>query len=225
VLLAARLITKDDASAEKVQQVFDERIESVLVDLETGRPVGESDVDFDIVTFDAIEAARSNATGIDISPEDDVAGIKRRAKYAMVYRITDDNGQLNQLVLPIYGKGLWSTLYGFLALESDLDTVSGITFYQHGETPGLGGEIENPHWQESWNGKEVYGSEGDVALSVVKGGAAESGDAANYEIDGLSGATITSRGVSNLVHYWLGTNGFGPYLDNLRGDNGGGPDG
>jgi Na+-transporting NADH:ubiquinone oxidoreductase subunit C len=224
VLLAAGLITAQEASDQRVQQIFDERIENELIELATGEAVQPDDVDFDIATFDALEAARSDDLGVAIAPDDDIAGIKRRAKYAMAYRVNGANGELSQLVVPIYGKGLWSTLYGFLALEADLNTVSGITFYQHGETPGLGGEIENKRWQASWHGKETYGEEGDVAISVVKGTAAESGDAAKHEIDGLSGATITSRGVTDLIRYWLGPSGFEPYLRNLRGAReGGGP--
>lgn len=225
VLIAAGLIEKGGASDEKVQQIFKNRLESKLIDLASGEPVDPSAVDFDVDAFDPIEAARSAEYGVGITAEQDIAGIKRRAKYAMVYIVNDDSGKLSQLVLPIYGKGLWSTMYGFLALDADLNTVTGITFYDHGETPGLGGEIENPRWQASWDGKQVYDQEGDVELSVVKGSAAVEGEDAAYEIDGLSGATITSRGVSEMIHYWLGPNGFKPYLDRLRGSADGGSNG
>ncbi|MGB0764601.1 MAG: NADH:ubiquinone reductase (Na(+)-transporting) subunit C, partial [Luminiphilus sp.] len=111
--------------------------------------------------------------------------------------------------------GLWSTLYGFVALESDGNTIAGLGFYEHKETPGLGGEVDNPRWKNLWKGKQVY-RDGAVAISVVKGSVDQGSDAANWQVDGLSGATLTSRGVSNLVQYWLGEDGFEPYLRNLR---------
>jgi Na+-transporting NADH:ubiquinone oxidoreductase subunit C len=102
-------------------------------------------------------------------------------------------------------------MYGFIALEKDLQTVSGLTFYEQKETPGLGGEVENPQWKKQWAGKKVFDAEGKVALQVVKGSAE-----GEYGVDGLSGATITSNGVTNLVHYWLGPSAFGPFIENQR---------
>ena len=112
-------------------------------------------------------------------------------------------------IFPIEGKGLWSTLYGFLAVNKDLNTVEGIIFYAHGETPGLGGEIENPRWTGLWPGKKVFDKDGSPAISVVKG-QAKPGDP--YQVDGLSGATITARGVMHLVRFWMGDEGYGNYL-------------
>ncbi len=121
-----------------------------------------------------------------------------------------------QYVVPIYGKGLWSTLYGFIAIDADGKTIRGITFYEHKETPGLGGEVDNADWKAKWGNPELpkyaYDDEGHVAIRVMKGSINPSDDDAKYKIDGLSGATITSRGVTNLVQYWLGDDGFGPYL-------------
>ncbi len=119
------------------------------------------------------------------------------------------------LVLPVEGYGLWSTLYGFIALEADLTTIRGITFYQHGETPGLGGEVDNPNWKRKWVGRKAFGPEGEVKIHVVKGLAGPPSEDP-YEVDGLSGATITSRGVSHLVQFWLGEQGFGPFLEKLE---------
>jgi Na+-transporting NADH:ubiquinone oxidoreductase subunit C len=125
---------------------------------------------------------------------------------------------VEKLILPIYGKGLWSTLYGFLALEKDLKTVSGITFYQHGETPGLGGEVDNPNWKGKWQGKQAFDDSGDVIIKVIKGAVIPGAPDADHQIDGLSGATLTARGVDNLVQFWLGENGYGPYLQQIRED-------
>ena len=129
-----------------------------------------------------------------------------------------DGDQLKTVILPVYGKGLWSTLYGFIALEADLNTVAGLTFYEHAETPGLGGEIDNPRWKAFWPGKQLRAN-GDLRIEVVKGQVNPDSPDAVHQVDGLSGATITSRGVSNLVRYWI-NDGFGPYLDKLKASGG-----
>jgi Na+-transporting NADH:ubiquinone oxidoreductase subunit C len=191
-------------------------IETILIDLATGLPAETSQVDPS--TYDPRKAAGSAQLSTAIPPGADTAGIKRREKYAFVYLLKQD-GHIEKVILPIYGKGLWSTMYGYLALESDLRTVSGITFYDDGETPGLGGEINNPDWQASWVGKqalvEVDGSF-QPAIEVVKGSVSESSPNAKHQIDGLSGATITSAGVEGTIAYWLGDDGFGRYLKRLR---------
>jgi Na+-transporting NADH:ubiquinone oxidoreductase subunit C len=130
-----------------------------------------------------------------------------------VYLVEGEQG-IERIILPVHGYGLWSTLYGFIALESDLNTVAGLGFYEHAETPGLGGEVDNPRWKAVWSGKQVYpqGSS-EPAIGLIKGKAL----AANvHDIDGLAGATLTSNGVTNLVKFWLGENGFAPFLTNLK---------
>ena len=132
----------------------------------------------------------------------------------MVYRVVRD-GKLQAIIVPISGKGLWSTLYGYLALAPDTRTIRGITFYEHGETPGLGGEVDNPRWQALWKGRLAYDDSWRPAIGVKKGRAG-SVERDPYQVDGLSGATITSRGVGHLVRFWLGEHGFGPYLAGVR---------
>lgn len=195
-----------------VNQVFNDRIETRVVDLSSGRYAQDKDA----ADFDQRTAASDPDKSIKISRGDDIADIKRRSKYAEIYLVDDEQGQLKTIVLPIHGYGLWSTMYGFLALEPDANTVAGIKYYEQGETPGLGGEVENPRWRSKWDGKKVYGENGDVQLSVIKGSVGSNTPNAEYKVDGLSGATLTSRGVSNTIHYWLGANGFEPFLDNLR---------
>ena len=118
-------------------------------------------------------------------------------------------------MLPIVGKGLWSTMYGFLAMEPDLKTIRGINYYEQGETPGLGGEVDNPRWKAQWKGKIAY-QDGKPAIDVVKGSVGASDPNAKYKIDGLAGATITSNGVENTVKYWLGDDGFGKFIKRQR---------
>ncbi|GAB3682489.1 Na(+)-translocating NADH-quinone reductase subunit C [Salinisphaera aquimarina] len=195
-----------------VNQVFKDRIETKVVDLSTGGYAQGVDV----ANYDQRAAASDPKKSIKIPPRQDIADIKRRAKYAEVYLVRDEQGKLSRIVLPIHGYGLWSTMYGFLALEPDANTVDGIKYYEQGETPGLGGEVENPRWRAKWDGKKVYGEDGDVRLSVIKGSVGSNTPNADYKVDGLSGATLTSRGVSNMIHYWLGESGFEPFLKNIR---------
>ncbi len=189
-----------------------QRFDVRLVDLQTGQ---YADVDLDPATFDQYKAAATPEYGVNI--DDDIAGIGKRAKYAPIYLLRDpDSNAVQQVILPVSGYGLWSTMYGFLSLESDLNTIAGLRFYQHAETPGLGGEIDNPRWRAKWEGKKIYDENGNVELRVVRGFVDENATNAEYKIDGLSGATLTSQGVSNMMVYWLGDQGFGPFLQNLR---------
>jgi Na+-transporting NADH:ubiquinone oxidoreductase subunit C len=221
-IIAAAGIGGDEAlTAKRVEEIF-KNIERKLVNLETGEYVEEGKGDVSISTYDPRKAAKDpklNAT-TNGAPYD--IGISAREKYAFAYLVKDEKGELSQVVLPIYGKGLWSTMYGFLALEKDLKTVKGLTFYEHGETPGLGGEIENPLWKAMWPGKKVYnGDAGDanIAFGVKKG--SPEGDEKQYLVDGLSGATITSRGVDQLLKYWVSDSGFGKFLKKLSATQGG----
>lgn len=187
-----------------VTAAFD-RIERRFVELESGDFVERPD------SYDQQQAARD--TGQSRELQNDPAGIRRQAHVAEVYLARDDAGRLERVVLPVHGYGLWSTMYGFIALERDLDTISGLRFYQHAETPGLGGEIENPRWLASWEGKQLF-DDGELAIEVLKGRAPEGSE---HQVDGLSGATLTTRGVHNLMRFWMGEEGFGPFLDQLRG--------
>ena len=125
-------------------------------------------------------------------------------KNSPVYISKKADGSTDAIILPIQGYGLWGVMYGFLALESDGETVKNINFFKHNETPGLGGEIQNPQWTAKWQGKEL-------PINIVKSGASN-----EHQIDGLSGATLTSNGVDHTVDFWTGENGFGPFLAKVR---------
>jgi Na+-transporting NADH:ubiquinone oxidoreductase subunit C len=148
--------------------------------------------------------------------EEDPARIRRLPEVAEVYLIRGPTGELTRIILPVHGYGLWSTMYGFLALEADGETVAGIQFYDHGETPGLGGEIDNPNWQARWVGKRVFDEQGELRIRVVKGPVRPEDPDAPYEVDAISGATLTSEGVGRMVRFWLGEQAFGPYLERVR---------
>jgi Na+-transporting NADH:ubiquinone oxidoreductase subunit C len=212
ILEAAGIESGRDAAA--VDEAF-RRIETRIVDLETGQEVGPETIN--PATYDPVAAARDPELSIAISEDKDLASIKRREKYSLVHLVKSDAGEIEQFVLPVRGLGLWGTLYGFVAIDSDLRTIRGLTFYEHGETPGLGGEVDNPSWKEKWKGKLLFDDGGDIRIQVSKGTVEPGSPQATYQVDGLSGATITSRGVTNLLHYWFGDHGFGPYLSELRG--------
>ena len=122
--------------------------------------------------------------------------------------------EIEQVILPVQGAGLWGTMYGYLAVEADGRTARGLQFYQHIETPGLGDGVDKPAWQAQWAGKRLFDDNGDPLVEVVKGPAPEGSD---YQIDGLAGATLTGRGVSIFVQHWISDEGYGPYLKSLSG--------
>ncbi|CAD72289.1 MAG TPA: NADH:ubiquinone reductase (Na(+)-transporting) subunit C [Rhodopirellula baltica] len=184
-----------------------------LVDLETGE-VNTDFVGEEAEKYDPREAAKKKDDSIEITdPQFDI-GVPRREKIARVYYVKKPGSEkVEMVVLPVYGKGLWSTLYGYMALKNDLETIAGLTFYEHAETPGLGGEVDNTKWKAQWVGNKLYDTDGNPAARVAKGPAPD-GD--EFAVDGLSGATITCRGVTNLVRYWAGPNGYGPFLDKVK---------
>ncbi len=187
-----------------------EKISVKLVDMQTGRYTNAIDVE----SYDQRKASSDPALSVALNASEDIAKIKRRANFAKVYIVENANG-LEKVILPIKGYGLWSTLYGFIALESDLQTVAGIGFYEHTETPGLGGEVDNPKWKASWIGKRAY-DDNALLIEVIKGKVDVSRDGAESQIDGLAGATLTTKGVDNLVQYWLGEQGFKPFIEYLK---------
>lgn len=205
ILAAAGLLQEGVPIAEQFSA-----IETRIVDLDTGEFVEGMDPE----SFDQRKSAKNPSTSTVLSGEQDVAKVKRRSNYALVYLVREQ-GELEKVVLPLHGYGLWSTMYGFVALQSDLNTVAGLGFYEHGETPGLGGEIDNPRWKGSWPGKKIYQDDA-VALQLIKGTVDTSRSGSEYMVDGLAGATLTSRGVTNMVHFWMGEQGFGPFLEKLK---------
>lgn len=210
-ILAIAGIGDSGLSGSEVKKLYSQRIVARLVDLETGK---FSDA-FDPKTFDPSVAAKDPKLSAVLSADKDIASIKRREQYSVVY-VVETNGKMDTLILPIRGYGLWSTLYGFLAIKGDLNTVVGMGFYQHAETPGLGGEVDNPKWRALWPGKKLFADNGELSLQIIKGSVDPQAAKAPYQVDGLAGATLTSNGVNNLLHFWLGKNGFGPFIAKLR---------
>lgn len=197
--------------AVDIDSAFD-AIETRLIHLDSGE---YADPGVDPAAFDPRRAARDPELGLAIPAHLDVAQIDRRARLGRVYLVRE-NEELERIVLPIHGYGLWSTMYGFVAITPDAGRVLAIKFYEHAETPGLGDQIDDPGWLASWRNKRLYDDSGDLAIEVIKGSVRPNDPRAEHRIDGLTGATLTARGVSNTVRYWLGEHGYGPYLAQLK---------
>lgn len=206
-----------------INELFESRFSTKIINMETGEEdleglkqamteAGKKFGDDLVHTYDQYLASKSKDKDLTdpVPASDDSASIKYREKFSQVFIMHEAGSNKPQIyIFPVRAYGLWSMMQGYLALEPDFQTVAGLTFYDQKETPGLGGEVENENWKAYWDGKKVYDPEtGAVKLEVVKGKADT-----EYEVDGLSGATITSQGVSHMLEYWLGPEGFGPYIE------------
>lgn len=225
ILAAAGMLKLGEkVSGKQVSDMFEKHIEVKIVDLKTGeyltpenaREDWQKDIAAHPENYDQRKASKLPQQSEALDGSIDRASIKREAKLATVYLVKDDAGKVQSIVLPVHGYGLWSTLYGFLALKTDTSTVVGLGFYEQAETPGLGGEVDNPKWKALWPGKKVFNDKGEVDIRLIKGSVDSNSPRADHEVDGLAGATLTSRGVTNLVNFWLGENGFGPYLAKVK---------
>jgi len=192
-----------------VQKRFSENLVPRVVDLSTGEYVD----DVEAANYD-MQAAMDDPDASTEAPPND-AKVARVPNLGLIYELQGEDEQLEAVILPVQGKGLWSTLKGYLAVGADGNTVKGLTFYSHAETPGLGGEVDNPKWKALWPSRKLFGEDGKPKIEVIKGQAGKV-EADPYRVDGLSGATITSRGVSHLIKFWIGHEAFGPYLDKLQ---------
>ena len=197
ILKAVGLMEREEKlEPEEINQLYDDSVESFLVDHE-GKVI-----------------PGSSADGVDL--EEELENPDRAAWRLPVFVVTE-GGKASVYAIPVYGQGLWSTLYGYLALEDDLDTVKGITFYKHGETAGLGAEIAQAWFQDNFVGKRIFDGSALRSIQVVKGKVADVfSNAADhtYAVDGISGASITGRGVTNLLQDKLAI--YAPYITRVR---------
>lgn len=211
--VAGLLSAKVAKSPKRIQSRYKSLIKPELVDLAEDGCKGR-----DPNAFDQQKFAKDPATS-EAAPQGNKAKVQRIPNCALIFKVRKARGsdEVAAYILPVEGKGLWSTLYGYIALEPNATDIKGLTFYKHAETPGLGGEVDNPSWKAQWKGKKAYAftapTSGKLkgktgALLYVEKGASKD----DYSVDGLSGATLTSNGVTNLLRFWLGDHGFGPYL-------------
>ncbi len=210
ILSAAGLVDLKKVNKQEVLATYDKYVEARLVNLKTGDWVEGINAN----TYDQKKAARDPKTSF--KPENDIASVKRVADDAVIYLVRDDAGKLKTVIFPVRGYGLWSTMYAFLAVEPDLNTIESLVYYDFsgsGETPGLGGEVQNPKWVAKWKGKKLYNAEGELAISVTKNPAVAS---SVHGVDALSGATLTGNGVQNSLEFWLGKEGFARFIEKAR---------
>ena len=209
ILQAADIYNPD----EEIKDQF-LKLETKFVNFETGKLM-DTYMDFSLEEYDPILATRDSNLSSKVPTSEDIAVIKNRENIGKIFILRNDDYSINKLILPIRGYGLWGTLYGYISIENDFNTIAGIEFYDHKETPGLGAEVDNPKWKNLWPGKEIY-QNGEVSLTVIKGKVDNNDKGAQYEIDGLSGATITSRGVTNMIAYWFGESGYSKLFKELN---------
>jgi len=195
-----------ELAGDDIVSTYEKFVDAKMIDLATGKVV-----EGDVKTFEERADARDIAKSS--KPENDIAGLNRRADKAVVYLVKDEQGKVTTIVLPIVGSGLWDLMYGFIGLESDLNTVKSVIYSDLKETPGLGAEVLNPKWKALWPGKKMFDEQGNIAIQIVKGGA-KAGNV--HGVDALSGATLTSNGVERTLHFWLGEEGYGPFITNYR---------
>ena len=209
ILQAADIYNPDEDIKEQFL-----KLETKFVNFETGKLM-DSYMDYSLEEYDPILATRDTNLSSKVPTSEDIAIIKNRENIGKIFILRNDDYSINKLILPIRGYGLWGTLYGYISIENDFNTIAGIEFYDHKETPGLGAEVDNPNWKNLWPGKQIY-QNGEVSLNVIKGKVDNNDKDAQYEIDGLSGATITSRGVTNMIAYWFGESGYSKLFKELN---------
>ncbi len=209
VLAAANIETE----GQDINELFEQKVTARVLDTQTNTWAD----DIDPVKYDEVKAAKDPAQSTQLSADQDIAGIRQHARYKTLYMVKKGDA-VETLILPIHGKALWSTMYGFMALKGDFNTVVGMGFYAHAETPGLGGEVDNPRWKALWPGKKVFADSdtSNAAIGLIKGKVTPGAKGAEHQVDGLAGATLTSNGVTNLVQFWLSENGYAPFLAKLR---------
>jgi len=213
-----RAIVGISGLTERASELSDREIISLFRDLEAriiDLDSGKFDTSYNADTFDTRKAAGNPELSTAIPAQQDLAKLGRRSRLVTVYLVKDAT-DLKRILLPIYGKGMWSTLYAFIALEPDLNTIVDITFYEQAETAGIGDLILRPDWQASWRGRKLYDESGTVRFQIGGAKIEPATLAAVYQVDSISGATVTVDAVTNLVRYWFGPHGFAPFLGAFR---------
>jgi Na+-transporting NADH:ubiquinone oxidoreductase subunit C len=196
ILKAVKLLESNKISQEEILDSYNKNIESFAVN-----NLGEI---IDLSEGILVE---------DIDPEKE--DTKPEAERRFPVYVKKSGTDVSAYCIPIIGKGLWSTMYGYLALEPDLSTILGITFYKQAETPGLGSEVEAESFQNKFIGKQIWGEEDNlVAVKILKLKPSPNSPNIIHEVAGISGATKTSDGVMNLLLKDLTK--YETYFRNLR---------
>ncbi len=206
-LVESGAVLTDDEILEIIEQQLDVRV--LYID------TGKFEPDIDPADFDERAAVNDPEKSVAIPAGEDLANIGRRSNYAVVYLVWDGD-ELQRVIMPIHGQGMWSTLYGFIALEADLNTIGAVTFYEQAETAGLGDQITRPDWQAQWQGRQLFDAQGKFRFRIASGAVQAGSAAAKHEVDALTGATVTGGSVTQLVAFWFGANGYAKFLTGLE---------
>jgi len=203
VLDVAGFANSGHRDEQKLRALFQTRIVTRQLNLDRGElvPAGHTDA----------EQQRC----ADLPPTRDPAQIRRRCALVDIYLVRDTAQHIQQIILPVYGKGAKSMMYALVALSTDGRTVNDLIYYQQNETPLLGARVEDPQWRRQWAGKKIRDDQGRPALQVVQDSVGQH-DA--YTVDGISGATLTSTGVEKSINFWMGEQGYGNFLRHLQDD-------
>jgi Na+-transporting NADH:ubiquinone oxidoreductase subunit C len=197
-------------SDREIVNIF-QKIEARIIDLR----VGQFDTKYNPDTFDTWTIDNNPELSIPIPTENDIAHLSRRSQLITVYLVKDKD-TMDRILLPIYGQGMWSKIYGFIALETDLNTIADIIIYKQAETSGIGDKILNSDWQSSWRKRKIYDDKGRLQIGIKGGQSDQKSLVSVHQIDAITGATVTVDAVKNLVRYWFGVHGYEPFLDNFR---------
>lgn len=213
ILEAASLMKMTDGSAASIKETYKQFVEARMIDLDTGEFIeGNPDL------FD--ERRNSRDVKKSEKPKNDLAGINRRSHDAVVYLVRNGAGEVETVVFPMVGSGLWDLMYAFVGVEADLNTIRNVIYTaEMKETPGLGAEVLNPKWKALWPGKKIFDENQEVQVELVKGGVKAGNPMEAYQVDGLSGATLTANGVTRTFKFWFGEEGYEPFIAKYR--NGG----
>jgi Na+-transporting NADH:ubiquinone oxidoreductase subunit C len=210
VALSGLVDPGEDLSSDEIL-IAVTQLDSRIIDIDTGEFEGSLDAN----EFDPRAAVNDPELGTAIPDEEDSANLGRRSRYEIVHLVWEGD-ELKRIILPIVGQGMWSTLYGFIALEADLNTIAAISFYEQAETAGLGDQITHASWQSRWQGRELFGSDGSFRFRIATGPVDDGSVAARHQVDAMTGATITGTAVTRMVSYWFGPHGYRTFLNNLK---------
>lgn len=180
------------------------------------RTISDDDIDDDFAAYISEVIVDRDGKVLDGVTSADLTKDDKKEKTRLPLYLWTEDGEVTRYAFPISGYGLWSTIYGYMALERDLATIIGVTFFKHNETPGLGGECSEPWFMEQFAEKRVHDGSAPHTFEVVKGGvAAKYPEGNDHAVDGISAATITSNGIQSFINGDLAL--YEPYFANLRG--------
>jgi Na+-transporting NADH:ubiquinone oxidoreductase subunit C len=198
------LISAVPGMAELVASAGGDALSTVVVDLDRGAAAA------DVTPETLSDALADPSNWTELGGGDDIAGIRSRPDLAQIYLLRDGD-RVSLAILPVVGTGYNGRIQALLAVNGDMQTLAGIAITEQSETPGLGARIEEPLWQQSFVGKQLFDATGSIRFAVARGPSRT-----DHEVDGITGATRTSNGITQMIRFWVGPNGYGPLMAAVR---------